>query len=232
MSRPASRSPRAAAARAKSEAPGVRALAAQATRNKILKAATRLFARSGYEGTSVESISRAAGSKDRMIYYYFGSKEGLFVEVLEAVYQNMNESEAKFGLDMETPLESMIALIRLRLRHYRDNPGFIRLLNTENLHQGRHLSKSPQSQRISSVALSVVDELLRSGAARGLFRQDISARDVWMLVASLGYFFHSNQYTLSAFLGEDLHQPEAGESWENFVVDAVLRVIRIQPPSE
>ncbi|MGI9025890.1 MAG: TetR/AcrR family transcriptional regulator, partial [Burkholderiaceae bacterium] len=57
--------------------PGVRQIAAQETRNSILRAATRVFARHGYDGGRVEQISKAAKSYDRMIYYYFGSKEGL-----------------------------------------------------------------------------------------------------------------------------------------------------------
>jgi AcrR family transcriptional regulator len=70
--------------------PGVRELAAQATRDSILRAATKVFAKHGYDGGRVEQISKAAKSYDRMIYYYFGSKEELFIAVLEETYRRFN----------------------------------------------------------------------------------------------------------------------------------------------
>src|SRR3990167_8889254 len=99
-------SPRAASARKT----GVREQAAQTTRDNILKAATKVFARYGYEGGSVEKISKAAKSFDRMIYYYFGSKEGLFIEVLEEIYRRMNDSEATLDIRLGEPIESLKAV--------------------------------------------------------------------------------------------------------------------------
>ncbi len=124
-------SPRAASARKT----GVREQAAQTTRDNILKAATKVFARYGYEGGSVEKISKAAKSFDRMIYYYFGSKEGLFIEVLEETYRRMNDAESKLDLDTAKPVEALQAVIRFVVGYYRKNPDFVTLLNTENLHK-------------------------------------------------------------------------------------------------
>ena len=91
---------------------GVREAAAQATRDAILKAATKVFARYGYDGGSVEKISKAAKSYDRMIYYYFGSKEGLFVAVLEECYRRFNDAEAELSIDVGKPVEALTAVIR------------------------------------------------------------------------------------------------------------------------
>ena len=82
-------------------APGVRELAAQATRDSILQAATKVFAKHGFDGGRVEQISKAAKSYDRMIYYYFGSKEGLFIAVLEEIYRRFNEAESALELDAD-----------------------------------------------------------------------------------------------------------------------------------
>ena len=98
---------------------GVREAAAQATRDAILKAATKVFAKYGYEGGSVEKISKAAKSYDRMIYYYFGSKEGLFVAVLEGIYQRMDEAEAAIALDASRPVEALTEVIRFVHGYYR-----------------------------------------------------------------------------------------------------------------
>ena len=218
-------SPRAASARKT----GVREQAAQTTRDNILKAATKVFARYGYEGGSVEKISKAAKSFDRMIYYYFGSKEGLFIEVLEETYRRMNDAESKLDLDTAKPVEALQAVIRFVVGYYRKNPEFITLLNTENLHKGKHISKSMRAREYSSPAIEVIRRVLESGQAQGLFRKDVSARDVYLLIAATGYFYMSNRHTLSAFLGEDLETSEALAHWESFVIDTVLRTVAPGP---
>ncbi len=208
---------------------GVREAAAQATRKAILRAATKVFARYGYDGGSVEKISKAAKSYDRMIYYYFGSKEGLFIEVLEGIYRGMDEAEAALELDISRPLAALAEVTRFVHGYYRRNPEFVTLLNTENLHKGRHIAKSRRAGEYSSKAIAVIREVLASGVAQGLFRADVSARDVYLLIASTGYFYLSNRHTLSAFLGESLETPEAVARWEGFVIDTVLRAVRLAP---
>ena len=119
------------------------------TRANILRAATRVFARYGYEGGSVEKISKSARSVDRMIYYYFGSKEGLFIEVLENAYRRMNDAELKLKLDTSQPIAGLNAVIDFVLSYYRKNPEFITLLNTENLQRGKHIAKSVRAREYS-----------------------------------------------------------------------------------
>lgn len=206
-------------------APGVRELAAQATRDGILRAAIKVFAKHGYDGGSVEKISKTARSYDRMIYYYFGSKEGLYIAVLEEIYRRFNEAEATLALDRERPMQALEAVIRFVIRYYRDHPEFVTLLNTENLHRGRHISKLPRAREYSSPAVGVIDEILRIASARGLARDDITARDLYLMIAALGYFYQSNRFTLSAFLGEALEAPASFARWEAFVIDAVLRTV-------
>ena len=205
--------------------PGVRALAAQATRDSILRAATKVFAKHGYAGGRVEQISKAAKSYDRMIYYYFGSKEGLFIAVLEEMYRRFNEAESKLVLDAVPPVEALKEVIRFMVAHYRRHPEFITILNTENLYRGRHISKSLRAREYSSPAVSVLGQVLDRGIAQGLFRPDVAARDVYLMIASMGYFYLSNRYTLSAFLGEQLDSEPAMRHWESFLIDAVLRTV-------
>jgi len=205
---------------------GVREAAAQATRDAILRAATKVFARYGYDGGSVEKISQAAKSYERMIYYYFGSKEGLFVAVLEGIYKRMHDAEAAIAFDMSHPVDALAKVIRFMLRYYRANPDFVTLLSIENLHKGRHVAKSVHAREYSSRAVAIIDDILASGAARGLFRSNLIARDVYLLIAATGYFYMSNRYSLSGFLGEQLDTPEAAAHWEEFIVETVLRVVR------
>jgi AcrR family transcriptional regulator len=205
--------------------PGVRELAAKATRGAILRAATRVFARHGFAGGRIEQISKAARSHDRMIYYYFGSKEGLYIAVLEEMYRRFNDAESKLVLDTENPVQALHAVIRFMWGYYRKNPEFITLLNTENLHRGRHIAKSPRASEYSSQALAVLSDVLARGARSGVFRAELAARDVYLMIAALAYFYLSNRFTLSAFLGEPLDSAAALEHWEGFLVDSVMRTV-------
>ncbi|UOD50139.1 TetR family transcriptional regulator [Orrella daihaiensis] len=202
-----------------------RARSAQLTRDSVLKAAIKVFAKYGLNGGSIEKISSAAKSHDRMIYYYFGNKEGLFVAVLEETYRRFNEAEAKVEIDPKDPVLSLKKLVEFIVNYYHDHPEFVIILNSENLHRGKHIAKSELAQEYSSKAISVFSEVLLAGQKKGVFRDDLSPRDLYMMVAAMGYFYQSNRYTLSAFLGEKLEKTETFSAWEQFVMDAVLRTV-------
>jgi TetR/AcrR family transcriptional regulator, upper aerobic nicotinate degradation pathway regulator len=205
---------------------GVRELAAQETRDAILKAATKIFAKHGFSGGRIDEISKAAKSYDRMIYYYFGSKEDLFIAVLEDMYKRFNEAETALELDTEHPVQALTDVITFMWSYYQRNPEFITLLNDENLHRGKHISKSLRAKEYSSPAIQVLEGVLEAGARKKVFRAGLSARDVYLMVAALNYFYLSNRFTLSAFLGEKLEAPEAQSHWQSFVVESVLRTVR------
>ena len=160
-----------------------------------------------------------------MIYYYFGSKEGLFIAVLEDAYRRFNDAESALALDTSQPVEALASVIRFIWDYYQKNPEFITLLNTENLHRGKHIAKSLRAREYSSPAVSVIAHVLRSGAAQGLFRADVQARDLYLMIAAMGYFYLSNRFTLSAFLGESLESAAAMAHWEAFMIDSVQRSV-------
>jgi len=161
-----------------------------------------------------------------MIYYYFGSKEGLFIAVLEGIYHRMDVAEARIAPDVSDPVEALRTVIRFKLDYYHRNPEFVALLNTENLHKGKHVAKSAKAVEYSGHAIALIERILASGMSQGLFRQDLRPRDVLLFILASAYFYVSNRYTLSAFLGEALDRPEAVAHWEAFVLDSVLRVVR------
>jgi AcrR family transcriptional regulator len=205
---------------------GVRELAAQDTRDSILRAATKIFAKHGFSGGRIDEISKAAKSYDRMIYYYFGSQEDLFIAVLEEMYRRFNEAETALELSSDQPEESLKAVISFMWGFYQKNPEFITLLNDENLHRGKHISKSLRAREYSSPAIQILERVLESGARKKVFRDGLSARDVYLMIAAMNYFYLSNRHTLSAFLGEKLESPEALAHWQAFVVEAVLRTVK------
>lgn len=199
---------------------------AQDTRDGLLKAAVSVFAESGLTGGSVSRIAKLANSHDRMIYYYFGSKEGLFVAALEEIYRQYNEAESQVNLDLRQPTEALKTAIVFFVRYFRDHPEFVTVLNSENLHRGKHISKSLLASQFSKPAIGLVHRALEAGQMSGTFRADVSPRDIYVMISAMGYFYQSNQYTLSAFLGERLSDPDMFSQWETFVIDAVLRTVR------
>lgn len=206
--------------------PGVRELAAQETQDNILRAATRIFAKHGFSGGRIDQISKAAKSHDRMIYYYFGSKEGLYIAVLEDLYRRFNEAESALKFNVDKPEEALVAVVGFIWDYYQRNPDFITLLNDENLHRGKHISKSLRARDYSSPAIQILASVLASGVEQKVFRSGLAARDVYLMIAGLNYFYLSNRYTLSAFLGEKLEAQDAMAHWQRFVIETVLRAVK------
>ena len=180
---------------------------AQATRARILKAAVREFARHGFSGARGERVARAARSSERMVYYYFSSKEGLFRAALESVYASLRDAESTVRLDETDPLEALESFCRFVWDYYLKHPEFIGLVNTENLHQARHLRRSPRLDELVSPVVGQLGALLERGQQAGVMRAGVDPAQLYLAIASLGYFYLSNQHTLSAVLGRDLLAP-------------------------
>ena len=186
---------------------------ADQTRARILRAARNEFMRHGYSGARIERISRTGKSSDRMIYYYFGSKEALYIEVLESVYTDLGAAESRLVLDESRPVEALRTLIAFTWDYYLAHPEFVALLSNENLQRGRHITKSLTVKQLSRPVLDILGKILDEGARQGLFRSDLDVRRVYLTLAALGYFYLSNRYTLSSFLGSDLMQREQCNAW-------------------
>ncbi|MFZ4756733.1 MAG: TetR/AcrR family transcriptional regulator [Burkholderiaceae bacterium] len=182
---------------------------AGATRARILKAASLEFARHGFGGARGDRIARRARSSERMVYYYFGSKEGLFREVLEAAYDALGVAEQALVLDDKPPREALAHFCRFVWRWYAEHPEFIGVLTAENQLQARHLRRSPRLDSLVSPVVRMLAGLLERGMRDGSFRGDVDPADLYVQIAGLGYFCVSNRHTLSAVLGRDLGDPQA-----------------------
>jgi len=187
----------------------------EATRARILKAAIAEFARHGFAGARGERIAARARSSERMLYYYFGSKEGLFRAALEAVYAALRDAERALRLEERPALEALDGFCRFVWRYYVEHPEFISLLNTENLHQGRHIRKSPRLRELVSPVVGMLAELIARGERERVFRPGLDPVELYLAIASLGYFVLSNQHTLSAVLERELREGEQlARHWE------------------
>jgi AcrR family transcriptional regulator len=210
---------------------GIRRRDADATRARILKAATFEFARSGFAGARGDRIAARARSSERMLYYYFGSKEGLFRAALESVYAALRDAERALEIDLVDPLNSLERFCRFVWRYYVEHPEFISLVNTENLHQARHLRKSQTLEQLVSPVIGQLEQLLAQGVAAGLFRPRIDPAELYLIIAAQGYFVLSNRYTLSAVLARDLGAADQLEAHWRESAELVRRYVQAGTPS-
>lgn len=174
------------------------------TREKIFCAATTEFARHGLAGARVDRIASRAGANKRMLYHYFGSKEALFLAVLEASYERIRSAERELDLEHADPREGLKRLVDFTWRYYLEHPEFVTLLNSENMHQGRHVRRSRRVREAHSPLVETLRGILRRGEREGLFRRGVDAVELYISIAGEGYFYLSNRYTLSRMFGRDL----------------------------
>jgi AcrR family transcriptional regulator len=202
---------------------------AEATRRRILKASRAEFARHGYAGGRIDRIAKAARSNKRMLYYYYGNKEALFLAALEAAYDDIRAAERELRLDELEPLPAIETLVRFTWDYFVKNPEFMMLLNAENLHHAKHLKKSRRAHTMNSPVIATIAVLLARGVAAGTVRAGIDPVQLYVSIAGLCYFYLSNVHTLSVAFGRDLRSPPVMKERVDHVVDFVLAGVRAVP---
>jgi AcrR family transcriptional regulator len=199
------------------------------TRAAILDAATSEFARHGPGGARVDRIALRARTNKRMLYYYFGSKDALFLAVLEATYARIRAAERALSLLDVTPEEAIRRLVRFTWEYYLAHPEFLSLLNSENLHRGSHLRRSHDVRSMNSPVIETLCEVLGRGAREGTFRAGVDALQLYISIAALSYFYLGNHHTLTAVFGRDLATPRARKERLAHMTDLVLGYLRRSP---
>jgi AcrR family transcriptional regulator len=179
------------------------------TRARILEAAKAEFAAHGLGGARVDRIAAQADANKRMLYYYFGNKDDLFLAVLEDAYAHIREAEKALRLTEIAPPEAIRRLVAFTWEYYLEHPEFMTLLNSANLHRARHLEKSTKVRTIHSPFVAMIEEILERGRKEGVFRAGVDPVQLYISIASLTYFYLGNKYTLSAIFGRDLLSPRA-----------------------
>jgi AcrR family transcriptional regulator len=196
------------------------------TRARILQAAKVDFARHGLGGARVDRIAAGAGANKRMLYYYFGSKDELFLAVLEQSYAEIRSAEQALDLEHRDPREALKRLVKFTWTYYLDHPEFITFLNSENLHKGRHVRRSRRVREMHSPLVKTLRRVLATGERQGLFRKGIDPVQLYISVAAEGYFYLSNRYTLSGIFDRDLMAPRALAARARHIVDTILCSVR------
>lgn len=195
------------------------------TRKRILQAATRLFSQRGYDGVPVDDIVEAAKINKRMVYHYYGSKDGLYAEVLRDVFQRLTEEEIRAAGVSASPEETVRQILMSYFAFLNENPEFVALLGWENLHQGRFIKKHPDLLSKNPVIL-LLEGAVNQGVARGIFREGIKVKHLLINLISLCFVYHANRFTLSQSIGLDLQSQRVQEEGLAHAIDLVLNGLK------
>jgi len=196
------------------------------TQAQILAAATAEITAKGLGGARVDEIARRARVNKRMIYHYFGDKQGLYLAVLENAYSGIRTAELGLHLSDKDPAEGMRELVLFTWQYFIDHPEFLSLLGTENLHRAAYLKKSKKIRDLHSPLIGMIADLLERGARRGTFRRGVDPVDLYISIAALGFFYMSNHFTLSTIFGRNLMAPASLAARGRHIVEVVLAYLR------
>jgi AcrR family transcriptional regulator len=195
------------------------------TRQRILGAATEEFARYGLGGARVDRIAARAGANKRMLYYYFRDKDNLFLAVLEASYARIRAAERELELEHLPPREALERLVRFTWHYFLAHPEFMTLLNSENLHKGRHVKRSRKVGALHMPLVETLRSVLQRGEHEGVFRKGVDPVQLYISIAGEGYFYLSNRYTLSRIFGRDLMSSRALAARARHNVDMIAHAL-------
>ena len=201
----------------------------QATREAIMEAAYQEFSDHGLSGARVDAIVARTGVNVRMIYYYFGSKTGLYAAVLERAYATMRDAEQRLDLHALDPARAIEALCGFVFDHHEADPRYSRIVSIENVHRAETLAGLDDIKALNRPILSTLDAILRRGWDAGRFRRDATSWHVHLLMTSFCFFRVANRDTLRAVFGQDALAEATRQQQRQMIAQAVLGYLRPDP---
>lgn len=195
------------------------------SRERLLQAATRSFARYGYAGSSVDGIVSEAGVNKRMVYHYFGSKKDLYRAVWETAFHDLVEMEKEWLGEEGDFWELSEKMVRGNFRYLSQHPEFSRLLLWENLHGGENLTDLGVSgERVPHIRR--FDEALQEALKKHAWLKEWSGGEWIVHLIGLCQIYFSNQHTLSFSFGLDYRNPEALQRAQEQVLGLLQQIRR------
>jgi AcrR family transcriptional regulator len=195
------------------------------TKGEILDVATAEFAAHGYNGARVDEIAALTRTTKRMIYYHFGGKKQLYIAVLERAYARIRSAEQHVNVDHMDPVTAVRRIAEVTFDHHEAHPEFIRLVSIENVHNAEHVKELTTMVDLGTPVIRQLDELLARGRETGLFRADIDAIDVHMMISAFCCFRVSNRHTFGAIFGRDLVDPKRHDYYRTMCGDMIARYL-------
>jgi AcrR family transcriptional regulator len=225
MDQPVQKRPRAGKPKAVAQAAAPRTNDPERTMADIIEVATHEFSEKGLAGARIDVIAEAMRTSKRMIYYYFGSKEGLYIRVLEEAYRRIRSIETELHLDDLAPEDALRRLVGFTVDYQLANPDFIRLVMTENIHRGEFLAQSKAIQKLNVPAILAVREVYQRGVKAGVFRSGIDPVDLHMSISALSFFNTANRHTFALIFKRDMESPAAVVARRDSIVEMVVRFV-------
>ncbi|MGI9216201.1 MAG: TetR/AcrR family transcriptional regulator [Hydrogenophaga sp.] len=195
------------------------------TMANIMEVAMAEFAEKGLAGARIDEIAAATHTSKRMIYYYFGSKEGLYLAVLEESYRRMREIEGQLNLDDLEPEAALRRLVEFTFDHHASNEKYIRLVVSENMNRGQFLAQSKTIQQLNVPAISSIHKLYERGVASGAFRPGLDPIDIHASISALTFFNVSNRHTFGLIFKRDFTAPGVATLRRAAVVEMIVRFV-------
>ncbi|MGF7154727.1 TetR/AcrR family transcriptional regulator [Novosphingobium gossypii] len=189
-------------------------------RRDIVAIATAHFAERGFAGARVDEIAAATATSKRMIYYHFGSKEGLYRAVLTEAYRGIRSAELGAGLDAMPALAALERLTALTFDYHFRHPELVRLVMDENMRQAPHVASVVEAH--NATVLPSIQALIDRGVLEGTFRPGIEALDLHMTISALAFYYVSNRYTFATIFQADTTSDAAAARRREQVVAIVL----------
>jgi AcrR family transcriptional regulator len=200
------------------------------TRAEILDVATAEFAANGYDGSRVDEIAALTRTTKRMIYYHFGGKKQLYIAVLERAYARIRAAEREVNVDDLDPVDAMRRVAEVTFDHHEAHPEFIRLVSIENIHNAEHVRELVKMVDLGGSVVSLLDGILRRGRVHGVFRSDVDAVDVHMMISAFCVFRVANRHTFGTIFGRDLVDPSRHDHYRTMCGDMIVRYLATGAP--
>ena len=194
---------------------------------EILAVATAEFAAKGLSGARIDEIAATTRTSKRMIYYYFGSKEGLYVMVLEEAYRRIREIEGQLDLEGLAPEAALRKLVAFTVDYQWNNPDFVRLVMNENIHRGEFLAQSKLIQGLNVPAIHAVQRIYERGVEQGVFRPGLDPVDLHMSISAMSFFNVSNRYTFALIFKRDFDDPQTIARRRDTIVETLVRFVSL-----
>ena len=196
------------------------------TKRNILDIATQEFSAMGLAGARVDAIAERTNTTKRMLYYYFGSKEGLYEAVLEQVYGDIRALEQELQLAEMEPEEALREFVGFTFDYHDKHRDFVRLVSIENIHAAKYIEQSKTFKARNSTVVKTIEDLIARGVAAGKFRDDVDPIDLHLMISSFCFHRVGNRHTWGAAFGRDPSGPRSRARHREMIVDAVLRFMR------
>ncbi len=193
----------------------------------ILEVATAEFAAKGLSGARIDEIASITKTSKRMIYYYFESKEGLYIAVLEEAYRRIRQIEQQLHLEDLAPEEALRKLVGFTVDYQWNNPDFVRLVMNENIHRGEFLAQSKTIQGLNIPVVHAVQQVYERGVQQGVFRPHLDPLDLHMTMSALSFFNVSNHDTFSLIFKHSLNNAANFQARRESIIETMVRYVRL-----